>query len=379
MNAAPTTNLRAHALSALTLACAAVLPACTTMRGAPPVVAATGAVAQPTTPASGLIPNFVAAESAASTDPMNADKARLMLELGFTLVYANCSDFFATAGHTQKWLVFSRDVVGAVGTLSTSVMALHHAGQTAVANVAIATGLGFTGLDLYTKNFLFSAENIDGVRELTTRALSTHRQALGDIEPMTYGSALTALSDHQNICAPMHIAALAKEAIKKGIVVASSDPASGAALVAQVQDQGMLRALGALLQMPGPVTAQQAGALWWLLRESPTPAQTTGQIASALADIPAAANPFGFPPGGTPVRRTPWPQEAEVQRLLDGFSSTTQAAFHATVVSAKPPAAGGPGAAPAALGIPRAPSPVFKLGAPPLAGARDGHVSVGIR
>lgn len=225
------------------VASAIVLSACTTTRGPQPVVSASGIVNNAAT--TGIAGSFVRSESASAVNMPDPNLAKKYMTDGFSLIYANCSDFFQSAGATQKWLIFSRDTVGAIGTLATGIMALHDYGSTAIANVAFGTGAAFIGLDIYTKNFLFAAENVESVRELVGKALYAHRQeveTLTERKNLDYAAATLFLQDNQDICSPMKIASMAREAIRNGRPVPTVEipattglpPAVGGAMIAPV-------------------------------------------------------------------------------------------------------------------------------------------------
>ncbi|WP_139188696.1 hypothetical protein [Variovorax sp. OV700] len=318
---------------------------------------------------------FYTAEQAALADPDNTSSGAAMLARGFPLIRASCNDYFDSAGKTQRWIIVARDTVGAVGTLATAVLALHNASQMAVSNTAIVTGAAFTGLDLYTKNFLFAAENVDSVRTLVLNALSVHEEAVGQLGSMAYGPSLNALLDNQNICAPMHIAALAREAIQRGVVVARTDLTQGVALVTQRTDDQVQSDLGALLNPPGIVSSEQSGALWWLLKEASSPAERVQNIAPRLAGLPASTDPFDRTNPAAPVLKAAWSQQQAVSRLLDGFSAPTKEGFRSTIAGIRVFVA-----APAPAVLPGQPGPVppdFRLSR--IRGASStGRVSVGI-
>lgn len=293
-----------------------------------------------------------------------------MLRDGLALVYASCSDFFDSAGETQRWVIVARDAVGIGGTLATSAMALHHASSSAVSNLALVTAASFAGLDLYTKNFLFAAENVDSVRTLIANALSVHQQAILTKSPFTYQTATNLLQDNQAICSPMRIAALAREAIKKGTVVASPDPASDLVTLPQTQDRNALLSLGQILNPPGALTADQAGALWWLLKDSSTADERAKIIAPKLKGLPAASNPLD----SNGAYKPDWTLAGRVSAELDRFSEQTKAQFRNAIASARK---GGTQAGNenfgGATGV-----PVFSTFAPARTTVSP-HVSIGIR
>ena len=359
---------------------AIVLSGCATTKGPKPIVSATGPTN--TSYTTGVAKQFVDSADASFKNTSDAGLARAMMQNGFTLIYASCSDFFQSAGETQKWLIVVRDTVGAIGTLATGVMALHESGKNAIANVAFVTGATFAGLDIYTKNFLFAAENIESVRTLVTNALNTHRTAVEAVGAVTYQSATVALLDNQNICSPMQIAALARDAIKKGVVVASTDPASDLSAITQAQDQKALQTLGQILNPPGALTIDQAGALWWLLKDFSTNADKTNDIAPKLKDIPSTTSPFD----NAGAYNAGWALADQVNNALNRFTDATKAAFKTTISTAKSAkaeaiaaqAAAKAGGPKAGLPPPIPPAPQF-TGGTSIGAPTSTHISIGIR
>jgi hypothetical protein len=320
--------MRAECILALVVMATTLISGCTTATGPENVISSKGILIKDTP---GLPSALFAATNASYLDRPNPAKAHEMMRTGYAVIYANCSDFFSSAGQTQKWLVFSRDSIGAAGTLTTAVMALHNASHNAVANVALATGAAFSGIDIYTKNFLFSAENVDSVRQLTLRALDAHAAAVGFHDDDDYEFAYLTLLDNQDYCSSMSITAMAREAIKKGDVVASNNPSDDLKSITDVQDEAVLSGLGRALHPPGALTMDQAGALWWLLKSTYTTDQL-GTIATKLKDLDADKSPIK---NGKYVDG--WPLLDKVDGLLDKFSNDTKEAIKKTIADASAP------------------------------------------
>lgn len=344
------------------LGLAVLIAACSTTQGPSPTLDKDGPVVSDNTK-NGLTGRFATSEGLSRAKQTEDALARQMLEDGFALIYANCDLFFTSAGQTQRWLMVTRDTVGAVGTLAASVMALHDASNNAVANVALATGLTFAGLDIYTKNFLFAAENIDAVRELTTHALNVHSEAVRDQSPLTYASVSVHLLDNQNICTPASILALVRQAIKKGDVQPTVDSHFSQPLATRT-DQAVLAELGALLNPPGTLSGDQAGALWWLYME-PTTSTQKKTIAGLLGDLPDAGNPFD----SNQDYKSGWTHEAAVRRALNKFSPATKVAFADSIKQRADAVAKGAGA----------PLPPMRFSLPAPSVRPAGRVSVDVR
>ena len=163
-------------------------------------------------------------ESPLSADYYSADFEQ-MARLGSTVEWMNCDAFFASRGVDQKWLLTFKDVATAVGSAATGVLALASpSNATAAGAVALATGSAYNAVDIYSRNFLFGADNIDNVLIMTRKALQAHEDAAfppkEDASPWTFEHAVQYLADHQAICGPAHIRSLALAAISKGTLVA---------------------------------------------------------------------------------------------------------------------------------------------------------------
>ena len=290
------------------------------------------------TPDSGLIGTFVASHQAAYKDLTNAQKAKAYLDDGFAMVHGNCKEFFKSAGESQKWIGVSRDAIVTVGTIGSAVLALHNGSQMAAGNLALFTGLSNAGLDIYTKNFLFAAENISSVETLVLNAVGTHRSGVYALEdPLTYQTATGHILDNQSYCLNPKIAELARDAIKNGKLEAATT-SSGLTQVVEAADATVLRRIGTHFGLPGPVTADHAGAIWWLLNEFNTIDERKYGIAPKLANLPTP------PIDQNGVVQTGWPAAA-VQSDLYRFSTSTVAQFKKGIEEARPLAAQAAGAA----------------------------------
>ncbi|RCW76393.1 hypothetical protein [Pseudorhodoferax soli] len=341
---------------------------CATVSGPQPAVGANGPEKTSSNP--GLVNGFYASHAASFAAPGDSSLARKMLEDGFALVDANCRTFFRSAGKSQQNVSVIRDVVGAVGTFGSAILALHEGSRHAAGYLALTTGVAFSGIDIYTKNYLFSAENIDSVRTLVVNALTKHSSAALGIGVQTYSSAALLVLGNQDICEPSSIAALSRDAIRKGDVVAvqtSVEPNS----VGLISDQLALQELGNILNPPGRLTLDQAGALWWLLRDFSSSSEKS-VIASKLSDLQAAVRPIDAAGNYS----ASWPHEASVRRALDKFSSQTKNGFTTAIVAARSAAVAANAAAVArAALLPAAPAVVPVLPTPSFGSARPANLA----
>ncbi|MGD2133384.1 MAG: hypothetical protein PVI23_11365 [Maricaulaceae bacterium] len=267
-----------------------------------------------------------------------------MLRDGFALVYANCSDYFDSAGRAQSWVITARDIIEVASTLGTGAVALGNGDDDTVAAIAFGANTAYTGLDVYTRNYLFGAENIDAVRSLVLRAVATHRDAVLAQNPTAYGDVTQALFDNQTICSPRRIASLTRAAIEAGTVEPYS-PSGGLAENTTAANEQVLRDLGALLGLSGSVSTAEAGALYWLTIRSVDSDADREAIRGELSRIPAAQNPFNT----DNTLKAPWDLRDRVaahlrllspgaRRALDEWIVAKRAAVAAAAGQPGPPA-----------------------------------------
>lgn len=320
---------------------------------------------------SGPIYNFVQAELAArpyATVPSSAgrvararrladrpEKIRDMLDTGFAAIYASCDDFFRSSGRDQTRLLVLRDIIVSLTSLAGGAIAVidgnNESGgagnENLLAGLALGSTTALTGIDIYTQRFLFGAENVDAVRELTMRALETHRNAVlfptaaGVTAPATYDRVLVHLMDNQAKCTPRAISRLSRDAIAAGQLEPDSGAGSVRTAQNQTQDERVLEELGRILDTDGPLTAEQAGALWWLIvaqgELAPTDDEIKNVILPLLADIPDARNPLNS--DGT--RKPAGSLTTTVTQVLAGLSDTAKRAFRLQVLAAREASAAG--------------------------------------
>lgn len=251
----------------------------------------------------------------------NAQVQDRMLDTGFTLTYSYCSDFFLSQGKRQTALLTMRDAIATAGTLAVGALALVNFQSTAtqstvLAVVGLSASAATAGTDIYTQRFLFGAENIDAVRDLTLQAVAAHQIEIHSKHAsFLYDDVVKALLDNQAICTPRHIALLARQAIAHGTIEASAPS------TAQKDLQGRADALVAArlasnLGLETPLSDDQLVAIWWLAKESPV----GDEAQSERALIPALA---ATEPTLTTVE------------LIGTLSAARQATLHALVASAR--------------------------------------------
>lgn len=192
-----------------------------------------------------------------------------MLDTGFTLTYANCSDFFLSSGTRQSVLLTLKDAIVTVGTIATGILALvdfksSKTQSTVLAVVGLGTTAATATIDIYTQRFLFGAENVDAVRDLTLAALAAdQREFQKDPKNLVYDKVIRGLLDNQAICTPRHIALLARKAIASGAQnVQAYTPTAQGELAAQT-DANVRARLASNLKL-STLSDDQLFNLWWL-------------------------------------------------------------------------------------------------------------------
>ncbi|WP_141696634.1 hypothetical protein [Xanthomonas graminis] len=305
--------------------------------------------------------------------PAEPEKIDAMLEDGITLIYANCSDFFRASGQRQSRLMVWRDAISLTGALIAGTMAIDGSGNNdALAIVTLGSAGAMSGIDLYTQHYLFGAENVDSVRELTLKALSAHADGVRTLRPpTTYQEATIHLLDNQAICTPSRIALLTREAIQQGKVVPDV-PTDALDTVTATADHAILKRLGAKLNPPVPLSLSTAGAYYWLLFGEASPDEIQQNIRPALRVIPPPNNPFEQ--SGIGVLKNRIPQEDLIEHELLKLSDKTRDKFKQAInnVRASPPSTKG---SVADGGV----SPTTEFKVAPLSEARTSGVSVRIR
>jgi len=288
--------MRTFVLATLVVA----LVGCATTKGPPGVINADGPLPVKSTVPESIAVKFVASAKTAAAAPhagaVAEQNSLMMFESGTTLVYANCSDFFATAGQTQTKLMVWKDAIGLLGTLAAGVIALDGDSSTGnldrLAVISLGSSAALSGIDIYTQRFLFGAENVDAVRELTLNALSAHAAKVRELPPKSYQAASRHLFDNQALCFPARIAMLAREAIKNGDVVAYTSGAQPLAVLDATNDRLVFQDIGDQLGLAGPISVQQAAGYYWLTVLGASPSDQTTYIQPMLNDVPSKNNAF---------------------------------------------------------------------------------------
>jgi hypothetical protein len=194
--------------------------------------------------------------------------SRQMALTGVSLADQNCDNFFDALGKVQQYVLFSRDILGSAGTIGAGAAGLISGAAAAPASVGFAIATANTGIDAYSRNFLFGADNIDSVKSLVGTAESVHTTAAlpeNDTSAWTFEQAQQVVMDHQDICAPAHVLLLTRAAIANGKVTAFDDQGKP---ITTKSNPGDNTSGGTPPKAPAPATPQLASQL-----KLPQPAQ----------------------------------------------------------------------------------------------------------
>jgi hypothetical protein len=201
------------------LMAAAALPlsACAGIQGPPQVIGQQGVLPRPL--GGTWEDRFVKSANAAFANQSSEAAQKEFLRTGSMLIYTRCSDFFQRMGRNQGRSRVARDYIAPVVALLTGVLAFHDFGedsdkeQNILEALTLGSNFATAALDIHDRHFLFGADNIDSVREMTLNALSVHRVTVMGRDLQSLDDAVEHLVDNQTICTPPHILRLARAAI----------------------------------------------------------------------------------------------------------------------------------------------------------------------
>lgn len=283
------------------IALAMNLCACSeTFRGPDPIITAEGPAPIDANSA-GLVRLFFNSATQSFSSVGDPVLAQQMLSDGFALIYADCSEYFRVAGRTQQRLLFGRDLLGSFGTLATGVIALAHASKDATAIAALVTATGYSVMDDIAKDFLFSAENVDSVRDITLRAIQANQASvLLHNSVFNYNTVVLYLEDNQDYCTLRRIAALVKDAAKNA-KVGEAVPAAPATPL----PTGGSAPAGATFAAPPPAPPPTATGPAFRFAPAPGRAPAVAPPSPSAAGLPPAVATFQH----IPIRVKPLDQQ----------------------------------------------------------------------
>jgi hypothetical protein len=245
----------------------------------------------------------------AGGDPQQDSDSAIFEQLardGFGLIDGNCSDFFSKGGDHEKWINFAGDAIAVGGTIATGALAITGAGALATGVTALSTSALYSGLDSYTKNFLFNSENISSVRRLILDVLKTDADArFASVKVWTFEKAIPAMQNHQEICRPSSIVATVKDAIQSGKAVAHK-PAAQSTEAEDLRDEIAITAISHTLDVRP--TNYDLGMLYWYFLEMPAATEmefvrtSLGRLSNGPFLVDGSPNPAWRPKDGEVVR-----------------------------------------------------------------------------
>lgn len=153
--------------------------------------------------------------------PGNAAQQRQFMAAAYTMIYADCNDYFAHMGRRQSASRILRSSIAPLTTLLTGILTLSNFKNGTdekhlLTLLTLGANAGTSGLDIFDENFLFGANNIDAVKQLITKALVEHAKKTLQNRRPTFDQAVINVLDNESICRPPQIMRLTREAIANG-------------------------------------------------------------------------------------------------------------------------------------------------------------------
>jgi len=310
--------------------------------GVPRVIDKTGPVQpSPATYApTDLRQRFSRAVWASAAAPGDQTLAESMVSSGMVLARANCDDFFVTEAHLQRRADLAHDTIAPVISLLTSIVALSSAADhdRYIRMLSIGSTTALAGISLVDQHFLFGAENIKEVRDLTFQAVDVHEAAIEAQGTANFEAGVQQLIDHQVVCTPSNILLMTKQAIAAGQVSAEPDIVSS-------EDELALSALASALDLIGEATPKQAAAVWVLYKggvDAAVPdalvaklkdAQLGKLVTPAVAEVAAANGQPATPAVPAKLSELGIARKDAVMAALKMFSPGTQAKLQEAAAS----------------------------------------------
>ena len=143
---------------------------------------------------------------------------REYLEAGFSLVRANCEDYFEREGNLQQATNVFKDLGNSFLPIASGAVAIASSGGSAAGIIALVGAANNGVLNAVYKDFLFDSANIASVHDLVNAALTTNEaKVYANIQ--TAGTSISfdwvtrQILTEQNTCQPANILQLAQAAI----------------------------------------------------------------------------------------------------------------------------------------------------------------------
>jgi hypothetical protein len=119
-------------------------------------------------------------------------------------------------------------VIGVLGTFATGVLAATHSSPAATAGVGIGSGALLSGISAYSRNFLFSEDNVQAVQDLTLKAMTAQTTAslarAKAAADYSFFDAVKDIMDIQAICEVQKILSLVRNSIGQAEPVTTVSP-----------------------------------------------------------------------------------------------------------------------------------------------------------
>ncbi len=190
------------------------------------------ATGQPAPDAAGDVAPAQCDDSNVPADQTARDELmRRYMRAGFLLIQAECADYFSVMGRNQGRSGIIRDIIGPLSALITGIISLRTLNtddeQNILTGLQLVTTAATAGLNIYDQRFLFGSDNIDSVRDLVTRSMSTQANTALAKTGLNFESASAEILNSQTTCTPPAILRLTRSAIQAGQPAANRTDASG--------------------------------------------------------------------------------------------------------------------------------------------------------
>lgn len=203
--------------------------------------------------------NFVAARAL----PEDGDLRAAMMRSGLLLIRTNCDDFFSDTAVLQRDADIGRDMIAPIISILTGIVQLRnltqHQSDQYLQAFSLGSSAALAGISIVDAHFLFGAENVHEVRDLTFKALAAGEKGISDLGTESFEEGVSQLIDQQVICTPASILMRTRQAIHAGTVTPDTNAGRAA-------DDAALISLARELGLTGAATPEQAAILWALYR-----------------------------------------------------------------------------------------------------------------
>lgn len=266
--------------------------------------------------------NFQSAASNAQSLPSSTSYQQFMRS-GFALIYIRCNEYFDQKGTDQARANLLRDSIAPLAAVVTGLFALHNYKDVANADhdiglLTLGSTTAVAGLDVYSRNFLFGAENIDSVRQMVNEELNTHASAALGLTPASIEEAALQITDNQRVCTPAHILASTRAAIANGRFAARVDGVGGPVATDLLTDLGT-----ALNLTPPTITEAQAGLIYATVMGLVRSDAEIALVHTKLASL-GASNPVSDDGTGKLSINSGFPF-AQIKQIFDAAPAATRA------------------------------------------------------